>query len=121
MARQASRWPIPMATSSGSRSWHRPDGAAHSIALRSADVGQGCRKRLDRVRVVRGAQVHDADVGAGVTPAFDRRLQLARVLTGVQAHVHRSLDLVRIAPDVRAVRIEHLALATPLSDVTQGR
>ena len=45
----------------------------------------------------------------------------ARVVAGVEAHVDRALDLRRVAADVGAVPVEHLALAPPLVDVAERR
>ena len=48
----------------------------------SADLGQGGCEGLDRIGVVRSTETDDAHVDAGISPSFDRGLQLARVLSG---------------------------------------
>ena len=87
----------------------------------SADLGQGGCEGLDRIGVVRRPETDDAHVDAGISPSFDRRLQLARVLAGTKPHVDRPLDLGRIAPKFCTVSLEDVAFVAPLAEIGKGR
>ena len=94
-----------------SRALHeRLSGTQNALRQRRERLGQ----RLEGVGLRVKREVHDDQVGAGVTVGGRRRDHGLQVPVGLDAHVDRTGDLVHVAPERRAVPGEHLLQLQPL-------